>query len=186
MTDARRHARTRLAPEPTSRLPLAWGDYQGRTVVGIGLLVVGAALVAQTTVYTIGLGLLGSGLHLAGWAIQPARASTRALVAVPSMLACWATISGPKAMWLLALCLAAWFAVRERPLRSYALVALPLAVGLGLAAAYSHVEDKRPAFLLVLAGVVAGAWLGRRLALRPKPVLTERIATRHTECDDTP
>jgi hypothetical protein len=182
MTDVLR----RPAPEPTSRLPLAWGDYQGRTVVGVGLLIGGAALVAQTTVYTIGLGLLGSALHLAGWAVQPARGRTRALVALPSMLACWATISGPKAMWLLALCLLAWLAVRERPVRVYATVALPLAVGLALAAAYSHVADKRPAFLLVLAGVAAGAWLARLLALRPKPVLTERIGATETECGDTP
>jgi len=182
MTDARRS----LAPEPTARLPLAWGDYQGRTVVGVGMLVVGAALVAQTTVYTIGLGLLGSALHLTGWAIQPARGGTRALVALPSMLACWATISGPKAMWLLALCLAAWLAVRERPPAAYLTLVLPLGVGLALAAAYSHVADKRPAFLLVLAGVVAGAWLARQLALRAKPVLTQRIGAADTECGDTP
>jgi hypothetical protein len=182
MTDARQ----RLAPEPTARLPLAWGDYQGRMVVGVALLVVGAALVAQTTVYTIGLGLLGSALHLAGWAVQPARARTRALVALPSMFACWATISGPKAMWLLAFCLAGWLVVRERPRWAYLTVALPLGVGLSLAAAYSHVADKRPAFLLVLAGVLAGAWLARQLALRPGPVLAERIGTAKTECGDTP
>jgi hypothetical protein len=182
MTDARR----RLAPEPTARLPLTWGDYQGRVVVGVALLIVGAALVAQTTVYTIGLGLLGSGLHLAGWVVQPARGRTRALVALPSMLACWTTISGPKAMWLLAFCLAGWLAVRERPPRSYATLALPLGVGLTLAAAYSHVADKRPAFLFVLAGVVAGAWLARQLALRPKPLLMERIGAAETECGDTP
>jgi hypothetical protein len=182
MTDAQ----ARLAPEPTARLPLAWGDYQGRMTVGVGLLIVGAALVAQTTVYTIGLGLLGSALHLAGWAVQPSRGRTRALVALPSMLACWATISGPKAMWVLAFSLAAWLAVRERPPRSYVVLALPLGVGLTLAAAYSHVADKRPAFLFVLAGVVAGAWLARQLALRPRPVLTERIGVADTECGDTP
>ena len=179
-------AQRRSAPEPTARLPLAWGDHQGRLVVGVALLIGGAALVAQTTVYTIGLGLLGSALHLAGWAVQPARGRIRALVAVPSMLACWATISGPKAMWLLALCLVAWLAVRERPVRSYLTVLLPLGVGLALAAAYSHVADKRPAFVLVLVGVAAGAWLARRLALRPEPVHTEPIGAPETECGDTP
>lgn len=179
-------ARRRLAPEPTTRLPLRWGDYQGRMTVGVGLLVVGAALVAQTTVYTVSVGLIGSGLHLAGWALQPARGRTRALVALPSMLACWATISGPKAMWLLALCLAGWLAVRERPPITYVTLALPLGVGLILAAAYSHVADKRPAFVLVLASVLAGAWIARHVALRPKPVLTQRIGAPETECGDTP
>ena len=42
MTDARRS----LAPEPTARLRLEWGDYQGRTVVGVGMLIAGAALAA--------------------------------------------------------------------------------------------------------------------------------------------
>jgi len=102
------------------------------------------------------------------------------------MLACWATISGPKAMWVLALCLAAWLAVRERPAAAYLTLVLPLGVGLAIAAAYSHVADKRPAFLLVLAGVVAGAWLARQLALRPKHVLTQRIGAADTECGDTP
>jgi hypothetical protein len=179
-------ARRRLAPEPTTRLPLRWGDYQGRMTVGVGLIVAGAALVAQTTVYTVGVGLIGSGLHLVGWALQPARGRTRALVALPSMFACWATISGPKAMWLLAFCLAAWLAVRERPPITYLTVALPLGVGLVLAATYSHVADKRPAFVLVLAAVLAGAWIARHVALRPKPVHTQPIAAHGPECGDTP
>lgn len=173
-------------PEPTSRLRLAWGDYQGRMVVGVGLLIGGAALVAQTTVYTVAVGLLGSALHVAGWAVQPARGRIRALVALPSMLATWATMSGPQAMWLLALCLAAWLAVRERPAIAYLTLALPVVVGLLNAVAFSHAADKQPAFLLVLAAVLGGAWLARELALRPKPVLTEPIATAETECGDSP
>jgi hypothetical protein len=179
-------ARGPRLPEPTTRLRLAWGDYQGRMVVGVGFLIGGAALVVQTTAYTVGLGLLGSGLHLAGWALQPARGRTRALVAVPSMLACWATMSGPKTMWLLAFCLAAWLAVRERPPRTYLTLVLPLGVGSVLAAAYSHAADKQPAFLLLLGALLAGAWLARWIALRPKPVLTQRIGTGETECGDTP
>lgn len=180
-------APSRLTAEPTTRLTLAWGDYQGRIVVGAGLLVAGAVLVAQTTVYTIGLGLIGSALHVAGWAVQPARRSTRALVALPSMLACWATISGPQAMWLLALCLACWLAVRERPAGAYVVLALPLAVGLGSALAFSHAADKTPAFALVLGSVLAGAWLARAMALRPpRSVLREPIGAAGTECGDTP
>jgi hypothetical protein len=180
MSDAAR----RLKAEPTARLRLKWGDYQGRMVVGVAFLVGGAALVAQTTAYTVGVGLLGSALHVLGWAIQPARLRTRALVALPCMLACWTTISGPQTMWLLSGCLAAWLAVRERPRIAYLTIALPIVVGLALTALYSHAADKRPAFLLVLASVLGGAWLARRLAL--KPVLTQRIGTAETECGDTP
>lgn len=182
MTDARR----RLVPEPTTRIRLAWGDYQGRMAVGVGMLILGAALIVQTTAYTVAVGLIGSALHLAGWLVQPARGRTRALVALPSMLASWATMSGPGAMWLLALCLAAWLAVRERPAIAYLTVVLPVAVGLALTTAYSHASDKRPAFLLVLLSVLGGAWLAREIALRPKPALDEPIGSAETECGDAP
>ncbi len=190
MIDARRlrlrAASRRRLPEPTTRLPLAWGDYQGRMVVGVGMLIAGAVLIVQTTVYTAGIGLFGSALHLMGWALQPARGRIRALVALPSMLACWVTMSGPQAMWLLAGCLAAWLAVRERPAIAYLTVGIPVAVGLALTTAYSYAADKRPAFVLVLASVMGGAWLAREVALRPKAVLTEPIGAAETECGDTP
>ena len=99
------------APEPTSRLALTWGDYRGRYVVGVALLIAGAALVSQTTAVTLSLGLLGSAVHLAGWAVQPGRPLARAAVAVPSLIFCWCTITGPKTMWLLAFVLPCWLLV---------------------------------------------------------------------------
>ena len=158
--------RRQVAPEPTSRIPLAWGDYRSRYIIGTVLLIAGAALVAQTTAYTITLGLLGSALHLTGWAIQPARRGVRAAVAVPSMLGCWAMITGPKSAWLLTVPLICWLIARRRPFVTWVVVAIPLSVGFAISGMYSYVADKTPAFLFMLAAIVFSAWLAREYALR--------------------
>lgn len=167
--------RGRPAPEPTSRLPLAWGDYRSRYLVGVALLIAGAALVSQTTAVTLAIGLLGSLVHLAGWAVQPGRPLARAAVALPSLVFCWSTITGPKTMWLLAFVLPCWLLVRRRPPITYWTLALPLGLGLGVAAAFSYVADKTVTFWTVVIAVVAAAWLARELALRVRLVHTDPI-----------
>jgi hypothetical protein len=178
--------RERPAPEPASRLPLAWGDYRTRYVVGVALLIAGAALVSETTAFTLPLGLVGSAVHLLGWVVQPGRPLARAAVALPSMVFCWCTITGPKTMWLLALVLPCWLLVRRRPPITYWSVALPLGLGLALASVFSYVADKGLTFWTVVAGVVAGAWLAREYALRIRLVHTDRIATTPASRSDTP
>jgi hypothetical protein len=167
--------RGRTAPEPTSRLPLTWGDYRSRYVVGVALLIAGAALVSETTVVTLLFGVAGSAVHLAGWVVQPGRPLARAAVALPSLVFCWCTITGPKTMWLLALVLPCWLLVRRRPPITYWSVALPLGLGLVLASAFSHVADKGLTFWTVVAGVVAAAWLAREYALRVRLVHRDHI-----------
>lgn len=162
---ARIRIRPHAAPEPNSRLPLAWGDYRGRAVVGVALLVASAALITQTTAATVSMGALGSVLHLAGWLVEPARVRSRALVALPCMVGCWATIIGPQAMWLLAVCLGCWLVVRRRPPVAFLGVVLPLAAALALDVVPTE-TDKTSAFAVVGAAVAAGAWAARQLALR--------------------
>jgi hypothetical protein len=169
--------RGRPAPEPTSRLRLVWGDYRTRYVLGVALLIAGAALVSETTAVTLSLGLLGSAVHLAGWIVQPGRVPARAAVALPSLVFCWCTITGPKTMWLLALVLPCWLLVRRRPPITYWTVALPLGLGLALASAFSHVAEKGLSFWTVVAGVIAGAWLAREYALRVRLVHTDPIGS---------
>lgn len=165
------------APEPTSRLPLAWGDYHGRYLVGVALLIAGAALVSETTAATLLFGAVGSGLHLGGWLVQPGRPLARAAVALPSLVLCWGTITGPKTMWLLALVLPCWLLVRRRPAITYWSVALPLGIGLVLANVFSHVTDKTVTFWAVVAGIVVAAWLAREYALRVRLVHTDHIGS---------
>ena len=178
--------RGRRAPEPTSRLPLGWGDYGGRYLGGLVLLVGGAALVVQTSALTLGLGVLGTLLHLAGWAVQPGRPLARAAVAVPAVVLCWCTIAGPKAMWALALLLPCWLLVRRRPAATYWTVCLPLAVGVLLAALPTATVAKSAAFWSVAAAGCAGAWLAREAALRVRLVHTNRIGDVPATPPDTP
>jgi hypothetical protein len=178
--------RSRTAPEPASRMPLAWGDYPGRYLAGLVLLIGGAALVVQTNALTLGLGLLGSVLHAAGWAVQPGRPVVRAAVAVPAVLVCWCTITGAKAMWVLAFLLAFWLLLRRRPARAYWTLALPLGLGLLIASLPPEATDKTVAFWSVFAMVAAGAWIARELALKVRVVHTNRIASVPTEGRDTP
>jgi hypothetical protein len=168
--------RGRTAPEPTSRLPLAWGDYRSRFIIGAALLTAGAVLISETTAVTLLFGVAGSAVHLAGWVVQPGRPLARAAVALPSLVFCWCTITGPKTMWLLALVLPCWLLVRRRPAITYCSLALPLGLGLALASAFSGVADKGLAFWTVVAGVVAGAWVAREYALRVRLVHRDRIA----------
>jgi hypothetical protein len=178
--------RGHTAPEPTSRLLLAWGEYRSRYIVGVTLLIAGAAIVSQTTAFTLGLGLVGSAVHLAGWAVQPGRPLARAAVAVPSLVFCWCTITGPKTMWLLAFVLPCWLLVRRRPPVTYWTLVLPLGLGLLLASAFSHVSEKTVTFLTVVVAVLAGAWLAREYALRVRLVHTNRIAGAPATGPDTP
>jgi hypothetical protein len=178
--------RGRTAPEPTSRLPLAWGDYRTRYVLGVALLIAGAALVSETTAVTLPLGLVGSAVHLAGWIVQPGRPLARAAVALPSLVFCWSTITGPKTMWLLALVLPCWLLVRRRPPITYWSVVLPLGLGLALALSFSHVADKGLTFWTVVVGVVLGAWLAREYALRVRLVHTDRIGPAPAPGSGTP
>jgi len=167
--------RGRTAPEPTSRLPLGWGDYRTRHVVGVTLLIAGAALVAETTEVTLPLGVLGSVAFIGGWIVQPGRPGARAAVALPSLLCCWSTITGPKTMWLLAFVLPCWLLVRRRPPVTYWTLLLPLGLGLALAALFSHVSDKTVTFVVVTAGVVAGALIAREYALKVRLIHGGRI-----------
>jgi hypothetical protein len=174
------------APEPTSRLPIAWGDYSGRYLTGVVLLVGGAALVVQTTAATLSLGMLGSLLLLASWAVQPGRPLVRAAVAVPSLLLCWCTITGPKSMWVLALILPCWLLVRRRPPITYWTTLIPLGLGLLLASCTSLVADKDATFWVVVGGVVAAAWLSREYALKLRLVHTDRIGEGPAEQPSSP
>jgi hypothetical protein len=143
-------------------------------------------MVVQTTALTLGLGVLGSVLHGAGWAVQPGRVATRAAVAVPGVLLCWCSITGPKAMWALAFLLPCWLVVRRRPRVAYWTFALPLGVGLLIASLPPAATEKSVAFWTVLVMVAAGAWIARELALKVRLVHTNRIGDIPVPGRDTP
>ncbi len=163
---ARFSLRRQVAPEPTKRIPLAWGDYAGRYLIGTIMIVLGAFLIVQATAATLAFALIGSAMHVAGWILQPARGWARAIVVLPSLIACWITVSGPETMAALAVPFLGWLLVRRRPPLTIAVAVLPIAVGIVAAHELSGAATKPVAFLLVLAAVIAGAILARLFALR--------------------
>lgn len=161
--------------EPTRRLPLAWGGWAARSVLGLSVLGAGAALltvvlevVSPTSSAAAVLRLSGAGLGVAlgvvGWAVLPARPTRRALVAGPAALAPLAVAAGPWGLIAAAVPLLAWLIVRERPLQTLATATIPIAATIVVARIESRADPLLPAWadaLLVLAAVVAAAAVAR-------------------------
>lgn len=182
-----------VAPEPTSRIALRWGDYSGRYLIGTALILAGAAIIVQTTAYTLSLGVLASIMHLVGWGIQPAKGWSRFLAAGPSLLCCWATLSGAGLIWMLSGSLGLWLLVRRRPPITAVVILLPFAVGLVMAQLFEAGADKTLVFWTVVLTVVVGAVLAREYALRvrltsagPKEILRRRKVTGDLQGAETP
>src|SRR6478609_6474614 len=71
--------------EPVTLLPLVWGTYRGRYLVGLALVLGGALLVQTGSVYVPQVMLLGMGGHLLGWWILPGKGWRRIAVSLPSL-----------------------------------------------------------------------------------------------------
>ena len=87
--------------EPTAQLSLRWGNYRGRYVGAIALILAGALVLQAGSVYADYLIVLGAGAHVTGWLIMPSRGAFRAAVAVPSVLLVGALLLGSVAAVLL-------------------------------------------------------------------------------------
>lgn len=151
--------------EPASRLPLRWGAYRPRLVVGLALIVTGTGLILMTTAYSLPFLLAGSLLQPAGWAVLPSTIGRRVAVAVPVLGFSWLMLGGAGFAWCFCVPLAAWLLVRLRPLLSYAVLVLPILSSVVLAAA---LDDYAVGWISVLVStlvVVGAAWLARRLAV---------------------
>jgi hypothetical protein len=150
-------------PEPTRRIPLRFGTYEGRYLGGLLYIVGGAAILLSTNTYTIGFLLLGTLAHCFGWAVLPASGSRRLWAFGPSLLAIWLMLTGPQILFVMAAVLLGWLLVRERPLRAYVVLIFPIASGVIMAYSF-HSNHAEPLALAVESVVVvASAWLARLL-----------------------
>ncbi|MFD1714638.1 hypothetical protein ACFSBZ_09175 [Amnibacterium flavum] len=166
---------TELAPsaaaewrEPNSLLPLRWGSYSGRQLVGAALVLLGAFLIVQTTAYTTLIGWLGSAMHVAGWAILPARGGRRVLAAPLSMLAFWLMLLGPNLAWLTSASLALWLLVRRRPGIAYVIVPLPALIAVAGLVVFGPFLNRTAFYAVVFAVAAACAWAARNIAVRER------------------
>ena len=153
--------------EPTRALPLRWGHYNDRYVLGIVLIVGGGVELQGSNTWTLPFLLIGTLAHAVGWSILPALGRTRLLAVVPATGQLWLMLTGPLSVWTLVVPYACWLLVRGRPLRSYVTVLLPLANGFVVPLFFTEYSGMLPALVISLAVFVGAAWLARAIASRP-------------------
>ena len=97
----------------------------------------------------------------------PARGSRRLWAFWPSLLACYLLLVGPQVLWILSVPLLGWLLVRERPLRCYLVLLLPIAAGIILAYSFHDAHAEPLAFGIAALVTVGSAWLAALLAKTP-------------------
>lgn len=150
--------------ESASLLPLHWGNYRDRYLVGLILISAGGLAVQGSNTWILGLLLQGTIAHAIGWAILPARGWRRLLVVLPSTGAIWLLLTGPQSMWALAFPYLCWLVARHRPLRSYLTLVFPVANGLMIPQFFEEYSGMPLALAISLTVLIGSAWIARLLA----------------------
>lgn len=143
-----------------------------RLLAGALLLTAGAVAVQGTSVHVFVLLPLGLLAHVVGWLLVPGDLWRRIVAGSVSTLSMLALLSGPSALWLAAVPLAGWILARRRHPLAYLVVAVPLAVGVGLGLLADGYAGMATGAAVQVAVVVASAWAGagiERLARRGRP-----------------
>ncbi|CAN5526948.1 hypothetical protein BH09ACT4_BH09ACT4_14620 [soil metagenome] len=164
--------------EPTSRLPLRWGSWAGRSWGGLALIIGGgAAVVGASAVnpFTLFLAVAGTLAHLAGWSVLPSRGWRRVAVLLPSTFAIFSLLSGPANLTLLVVPLLCWLLVRHRPLRVFPIAVFVIATGVVLARLFPTYQGMLVATSVAVFVVVGAAWAARAVhAASTRPPRTRR------------
>ncbi len=150
--------------EPAARLPLAWGLYSDRWMMGLVLIVGGLVhLQAARTENLLPL-IVGSAAHMIGWLIMPATAWRRIVPLVPSTLVVWLLLTGPQFAITLSVTFAGWLIVRHRPWRSALALGPVLLCGLLTASMFREYDGMLAAIAITAVVLVVSAWWARALA----------------------
>ena len=151
--------------EPTSLLPLRWGGYRERLVIGTWCIISGSVAVAGSDTYILLLLYAGAIVNIAGWCILPSDGWRRVVAVGPSVLSSWLLLTGnPHFLVVLVMPYLGWLLVRHRPLRSYVTVIIPLGVAILLGEVLPPIGGLPLGIAIEVAAMVAGAWLARILA----------------------
>lgn len=150
--------------EPTRNLPLRWGSYLPRYVVGLSAIVAGVAATNLTSTYSLWFLFIGPLVQGIGWLCLPSAVWRRMLVVLPCMVAGLVPLAGPDFVGAFAVLLAAWLLVRHRPVVSYLTVVAPITASI-VAKISLHGYSQTAIALFLCTGVsVASAWGARELA----------------------
>lgn len=150
--------------EPSSLLPLRWGNYRGRYIAGIALIFVGAALIQLTSTYSLLVLPLGVLAHITGWCILPGIGWRRILASGVGALTAIVLLNGAPATVFLAFPFAAWLLLRQRPALAYLTLVVPLAVSFLLSQYFPDYGWGVVVLSIAGVGLIATAWLARSLA----------------------
>lgn len=151
--------------EPASLLPLHWGRYRPRLVLGLAAIMLGTACIQLTSAYSLGFLLVGSLLQPAGWAVLPAPIGRRVAVVVPVLGFTWLMLGGASFDWCFVVPLAAWLLVRLRPAISYLVLVLPIVCGIILSGAIVDYSGTWISFTISSLVTIAAAWAARWIAV---------------------
>jgi hypothetical protein len=147
--------------EPSSRVPLRWGTWTGRSWGGLWLIVSGGVAIAGSSAVAVWLAGAGLAAHLIGWAVLPAKGWRRAVALVPSAFAMLALLAGPGYLTVLVVPYLCWLLVRHRPLRVWPMAAFVIATGIVLARLFPDYDEMPVASAVALFVVVGAAWAAR-------------------------
>lgn len=159
--------------EPTSRLPLRWGTWAGRSWGGLWLIVSGGVAIAGYSVTAVWLAGLGVVAHLLGWTVLPSRGWRRVAVLLPSTFAMLAVLPGPKYFAVLVVPFLCWLLVRHRPLRVWPMGVFVIATGIVLGRLFPDYDGMPVASAVALFVVVGAAWAARAVhaaSARPRRI----------------
>ena len=151
--------------EPASLIPLHWGAYRPRLILGLAGIMLGTACIQLTSAYSLVFLLVGSLLQPAGWAVLPAPIGRRVAVVVPVLGFTWLMLGGASFAWCYVVPLAAWLLVRLRPAISYVVLILPIACGIVLSAVIADYSGTWISFTVSSAVTIAAAWIARAIAV---------------------
>ncbi len=128
------------------------------------LLFGGAVALQLTSAYTLLIAVLGFAASVTGWIVVPARGWRRCLAVGPGVLGVLSLLTGTEGAALVALTVAGWLIVRERPLASWIVLVIPIGVGVVLMATVTQYGQGVGVAFAVGIGVIASSALARLIA----------------------
>jgi hypothetical protein len=153
--------------EPSSLLPLRWGDAPLRLWTGGWWITGGGLAIAGSNTFSLWVLGLGTLFSVLGWCALPSAGWRRTVAVGPGVFAMWLLLTGPRFVIVLVIPYLCWLLVRHRPAIT-SLTAIPVAVMAVLVGnVYGGDYSRMPEALLVVgATMVVSAWAAALIARR--------------------
>ena len=155
--------------EPATTLSLRWGSYRSRLIIGLVLAFVGGLIIQLTSAYSLVALPSGVVLHVVGWCILPGIGWRRVLGATLGALSSILMLNGASSTVFLAIALAAWLFLRQRPLVSYLVLLIPAIAAYLLSQQFEQYGSGAFVLSVGVVTIVGSAWLARSLAVITRP-----------------